>query len=722
MVKRESSYDIPAAPPPPKVPLDFAEPYERNRGMGDPERGGSQRAMRRSGSLAHRLGSRIMGSVRRSRTSARWRSSRIEQDEDYRELDEREEAIGFDVSTFGPEFAVPSEARKAMEEHQFEDMAYTGTGEVYDLSNLTGFDTPTTENFGRVQRQGTIENTSSQSFYFSPGRVIPNWKPIVLQTWYLIGFIILTIAMIAAVEYLYYVSDRHKIREGGGLFAYVIIDDLSVLQFAIWKYVPTVVGVLYGILWKVTDEELKRSEPYYQLSKGSTGALAAESLNIEYHTVWSPMVPYAALKYRQFVVAAGGFINFLASSAVPIFLSVLIRVDPSQKERQKMAKDGKDISHLTKRLVVDSLWTRLLEVTLAAIVICAIYIVWKLTHRRSGLLGDPSGIAGVAAMANKSHILMDFADLDLASEEVIHKQLNKRTYILHKGALWQAQALKKDEIDMNGYIPKAQNPHPLLLRTEGVGPFLAFIFSMLVVLPFVVYNNTANVVIDKAPWVITGISILIKSIWELLEKEMRILEPFWLLYKRHADSSVLTLDYTATIPGFIIFKALSNGHLLLAWVTFVTVLIEILTVVLGSLDAQGGEESNLSSLLSFILAIIIFVIVLFTGAIVLKKRRRTFLPRQPGTISSVLAFIHQSKMLTDFDGTEQQSTAERKEKLRGIGNRYGFGWFVGRDGNRHLGIDKEPLLEGFKFGRDTKMAVVEGPGEWEHLEGRRGTL
>jgi hypothetical protein len=144
MVKQESGYDIPAAPPPPKVPLDFAEPYERNRGMGDPERGGSQRVMRRSGTLAHRLGSRIMGSVRRSRTSARWRSSRIEQDEDYRKVDEQEEAIGFDVSTFGPEFAVPSEARKAMEEHQFEDMAYTGTGEVYDLSNLTGFDTPMT--------------------------------------------------------------------------------------------------------------------------------------------------------------------------------------------------------------------------------------------------------------------------------------------------------------------------------------------------------------------------------------------------------------------------------------------------------------------------------------------------------------------------------------------------------------------------------------------------
>jgi hypothetical protein len=115
------------------------------------------------------------------------------------------------------------------------------------------------------------------------GRHVPNWKPVVLQTWYLVTMIILTIAMMVAVGYLYYLSDKHIIRKepgkkGGGLFAYTDINKLSVLEFAIWKYFPTLVGVIYGILWKVTDEELKRSEPYYQLSKGSTGALAAESL------------------------------------------------------------------------------------------------------------------------------------------------------------------------------------------------------------------------------------------------------------------------------------------------------------------------------------------------------------------------------------------------------------------------------------------------------------
>ncbi|KAF8248403.1 hypothetical protein K440DRAFT_548418 [Wilcoxina mikolae CBS 423.85] len=637
------------------------------------------------------------------------------------ELKERDEAIGFDISTFGSEFAapLPSAAVRAMAQHNYDDeMAYTGTGEAIDLSNLTGFNDESQDSDAfSLNRAGTMENANKQSFYFSPGRHVPNWKPVVLQTWYLVFLILLSIGMMVAVEYLYYLSDKHILRkgpgrDGGGLFAYIDIQKLSVLDFASWKYFPTLIGVLYGILWKVTDEELKRSEPYYQLSKGSTGALAAESLNVEYHTVWSPMVPYSAIKYRQFVIAAGGIASFLASAAVPVFLSVFIRVDPSQKERQKMKNGGK---HVVKRLVVDALWTRLLEVTLGIIIISAIYIVWKLTHRRSGLLGDPSGIAGVAAMANKSHILVDFRDLDLATEAEIHKQLNKRTYVLHKGALWQAQALREGERDYKS-TPKVLNPHPLLLRVKGMGPFLFFCFFMVILLPIIVYHPKANIVIDKTPWIITGISIFIKFVWELLEKEMRVLEPFWILFKRNAHSSVLTLDYTSTIPGFIILKALSKGHLLLAWVTFVTILIEVLTVVLGSLDSQGGEESNLSSRLSFILAMLILVFVLFTGALVIHKRRKPFLPRQPGTISSVLAFIHQSRMLMDFEGTEQKSTLARKRKLAKIGRRYGFGWYLGRDGKRHLGIDFEPLLEGYTFGRDPRKAVMDAPVGWDQYD------
>ena len=108
----------------------------------------SQGVMRRHGSMAQRLGSRLMGTVRRSRSSAPWGSgarrsvlpSNLEgvggggggDNATYMELRERDrdadddDAIPVDISTFGPEFAVPQAAARAMEEHRFDDLAYTG--------------------------------------------------------------------------------------------------------------------------------------------------------------------------------------------------------------------------------------------------------------------------------------------------------------------------------------------------------------------------------------------------------------------------------------------------------------------------------------------------------------------------------------------------------------------------------------------------------------------
>jgi hypothetical protein len=55
--------------------------------------------------------------------------------------------------------------------------------------------------------------------------------------------------------------------------------------------------------------------------------------------------------------------------------------------------------------------------------------------------------------------------------------------------------------------------------------------------------------------------------------------------------------------------------------------------------------------------------------------------------------------------------------LKRLGKRYGFGWYLGRDGKRHLGIDAEPLLEGYTFGRDPREAVVDGElGSWERWD------
>src|SRR5690606_7639126 len=163
---------------------------------------------------------------------------------------------------------------------------------------------------------------------------------------------------------------------------------------------------------------------------------------------------------------------------------------------------------------------------------------------------------------------------------------------------------------------------------------------------------------------------------------------------RHAPYTALTTDLTSVVPGIFIFSCIHNKRYLLACVSIITFLSEILTVCVGSIYSKGGEESPKSSKVSLALSIII---LFFTGsgmALVLRYRRHPFLPRQPATISSVLAFIYQAKMLTDFSGTEQMNTNQRKAylKLKAEGKTYGFGWYRGRDGKQHVGIDEEDLL------------------------------
>jgi hypothetical protein len=70
---------------------------------------------------------------------------------------------------------------------------------------------------------------------------------------------------------------------------------------------------------------------------------------------------------------------------------------------------------------------------------------------------------------------------------------------------------------------------------------------------------------------------------------------------------------------------------------------------------NAGEETFLSFWLSFGLTITIVLFLLLISSLVYARRRHPFLPRQPNTIASILAFIHQSKMLYDFVGTEKMN-------------------------------------------------------------------
>jgi hypothetical protein len=70
-----------------------------------------------------------------------------------------------------------------------------------------------------------------------------------------------------------------------------------------------------------------------------------------------------------------------------------------------------------------------------------------------------------------------------------------------------------------------------------------------------------------------------------------------------------------------------------------------------------------------------------------------FLAHSPVSLAGTYAAFYASTLvLEDVSGTERITTRERAQILKQLGFRYGYGWFMGRDGKTHAGIEREPLL------------------------------
>ncbi|KAK1970438.1 hypothetical protein LY78DRAFT_255369 [Colletotrichum sublineola] len=579
---------------------------------------------------------------------------------------------------------------------------------------------------GVNMRQATFpanKNQKTQVFYPQP-----NWKPFPMRWPYLTGLISLSIALAIMVELLFQRSRAHP------LVRFQSPAEVPALEYFAIKFLPTILSVVYGVLWQVTDFEVKRLEAYYQLSKEG-GALAAESLNVDYVTSLSWLRPIRAIKLRHFAVAVSSIATSLAVSLVPTFGAAAFVLYPDRATRLAHPDGEKEIR-------LQAVWARLLSLTLCVCAFFGCVLFYILQRRRSGLLADVKGIAGLASMAVVSHILVDFADLDVVSHRDIHARLKYRRYVLRNASLApdDENPVSSHETDRfkDDYV--SQNPHPRSLRLDGFLPFIMGIILFLGFIPVFLFSE-ASVITAKAPWIVTALAVCIKLGWGGLETDMRMMEPYYILSKRHSPSKTLTLDYTAMPFGLMPFQAFFNGHVLMFLVGFGSMMSEVLTVLLTSLATvvgteflevassqtgqsdnadlgkiNAGQETVLSFWASYALATFILLYMGVVSTIVFLRRRHPFLPRQPNTISSHLAYIHQSKMIYDFVGTSKLSNAGMVRHLEKLGKTYGLGWFEGRDGQTHCGVDQEDLLGYYKHGMDFQGTNKPWNQQWDSYD------
>lgn len=83
-------------------------------------------------------------------------------------------------------------------------------------------------------------------------------------------------------------------RNGGIIFA-MNVNSVPLSTSFPYLYLPTIIAVAYGFLWNWIDLDVRRIEPFLQLSK-KEGATGSESLLLHYPVDFLASVPIKAMK------------------------------------------------------------------------------------------------------------------------------------------------------------------------------------------------------------------------------------------------------------------------------------------------------------------------------------------------------------------------------------------------------------------------------------------
>ena len=106
----------------------------------------------------------------------------------------------------------------------------------------------------------------------------------------LLGIIGFTMFLVAILEYL----SRRSQRDGGIAFAEGSFTSMTNFGYL---YLPTLVSVCYSMFWSWIDLDVKRLEPYFQMSKDK-GVTVDDSLYLHYPFDFVALGPLRAFRRR----------------------------------------------------------------------------------------------------------------------------------------------------------------------------------------------------------------------------------------------------------------------------------------------------------------------------------------------------------------------------------------------------------------------------------------
>jgi hypothetical protein len=441
-------------------------------------------------------------------------------------------------------------------------------------------------------------------------------------------------------------------------------------------YLPTLVSVLLGIWWKCIFARLKEMEPFYQMGK-SGGAGAKDSVLLAYPgaSLVSVLVRSAA---RRHWLSLMGSINMALMTLCTLLASetlLLTSAGPTcgvRADSDASSNKGCRIL-LTMRPVLG--WV--LSGVLVVVFVLTIAIAARLRRLTSGIRQDRTTIAGVACLYSN----------ELATEfsRSIHDESAK--YVLTPAGIMPVNSMATAQA--NAILPPyqlAQQTPPsgykkyghASLHPAALTAFLLFSTGMLFMIlyyRFISKPFTGNALEDfmnsqsfGIRLFMTALGLVVKFYWGWIESYMRSTRPYAALaMPTGASAAKSVLVYSPSHPLTALFCKSTWGSLLLASVTVMALLSEVLIVTLSGVPFTTATIYLAFEVSVYVSTGILAAMVVTIAAVLVWTRRsrvRSRLPKVPESIADVFGLLGDAKgreALRGLHGGEEGSKASSSQ-------------------------------------------------------------
>ncbi|KAK0624116.1 hypothetical protein B0T14DRAFT_583313 [Immersiella caudata] len=514
-------------------------------------------------------------------------------------------------------------------------------------------------------------------------------------------------------------------------------------EFNYWAFtcLPTLVALLYGRLWKVLDNEVKRLDKYIRLKKPG-GEKAKDSIFLEYHNFWAPLCIIQASRRGHWRVAISSLGLTLGAIVIPIAQNYVFSWTLYSGGHLAWADTYSWLVAL-----VDPWWSKVLIGHLATTCLCSFALLILLLKCDTGLPEDPRGLASVLSLfPEASNVFRKTSNKKTLSElgdilgdshfRLVHMQDHsapvlalvipaasiptarrcrprlKRNATTTSIISYLKPTLTKTKTNLR---PVAQRIHSYFIDYPLSFTFRPEIFALwfllltaLLTLTALIANGLERNARDKlwnyniplSPSVYLILAIFIQSIADVFDYSVRALHPFYKLRRCARSASVLFEDYTVAYPHSIIpivdiFHAFRKGHSMICFVALASTATAVVTFCLGSLQLSSSYYGATTFTNDHVAAtisswLVVFMLFVYAG-IAWKLRVLKGMKRPVETIGGVAPYVVLSRNLREdlevVKGLE--GSREKADALDKAGGRYALGTWVDEDGAVLFGVERQ---------------------------------